>query len=202
MSTEHGEQPETEQAAAEPDDAPRLPPRKLHVLAVVVVLAYAVDLITKVVALATLEGQEPVRVLGGAVYFQVVRNPGAAFSMATGLTWVLTIIATAVVITICWIARKLRSSGWAVGLGLILAGALGNLTDRFFRAPGPLQGHVVDFVSVFAPNGEAFPIFNAADSSITIGGALVVLLSLLGKDYDGRSTRSRRAKDGREASSG
>jgi signal peptidase II len=70
----------------------------------------------------------------------------------------------------------------------VLAGALGNLVDRIFRAPGVLQGHVVDFVSVFAPNGRFWPVFNVADSAIVVGGALIVVLSLLGRDYDGTRT--------------
>ncbi len=166
-----------------------LPPRRGLLLALVAAVVLAADVITKLVVVATLEGEPPVRVLGGLVYLQLVRNPGAAFSMATGMTWVLTLIAISVVLAIVWIMPKLRSIGWSIGLGLVLAGALGNLTDRIFRAPGPLHGHVVDFVSVFAPNGDAFPVFNVADSAISCGGALIVLLALLGRDYDGRSTR-------------
>ena len=101
-------------------------------------------------------------------------------------------IALAVVVAIIWIMPKLRSVGWAIGLALVLAGALGNLVDRFLREPGPLRGHVVDFLSPFAPNGDAFPVFNIADSSIVCGGALIVLMALLGRDYDGRSTRDRK----------
>jgi signal peptidase II len=75
----------------------------------------------------------------------------------------------------------------------VLAGALGNLVDRIFRAPGPLQGHVIDFISVFAPNGEAWPVFNVADSAIVVGGVLIVLLTLLGREYDGSRSRRRAA---------
>nr|WP_232328169.1 signal peptidase II [Kibdelosporangium sp. MJ126-NF4] len=153
------------------------------------VVFFALDLVTKVVALAQLEGREPVRVLGGLVYLQIVRNPGAAFSIATGMTWVLALVAIGVVVAIIWLLPKLRSGGWAIGLGLVLAGALGNLTDRFFRAPGPLRGHVVDFVSLFGPNGEYWPVFNVADSSIVVGGILIVVLSLLGHEYDGRRSK-------------
>lgn len=152
-------------------------------------MVLVLDVVTKVLAVDTLEGREPVRILGGLVYLQLLRNPGAAFSMATGMTWVLALVAIAVVIAIIWLARKLRSTGWAIGLGLVLAGALGNLVDRIFRAPGPLQGHVVDFVSVFAPNGEVWPVFNVADSSIVVGGILIVLLTLLGHEYDGTNSR-------------
>lgn len=175
---------EENEPAAEP-----VPRRRGLVLVLVAAVVLTADVVTKVAVVAALEGERPVRLLGGAVYLQLVRNPGAAFSMATGMTWVLSLIAISVVIAIIWIMPKLRSLGWAIGLGLVLAGALGNLTDRLFRAPGPLRGHVVDFVSVFAPNGDFFPVFNVADSSIVCGGALIVLLALLGRDYDGRSTR-------------
>jgi signal peptidase II len=176
-------------APAEPDLDQR-PPRRGLLLVLVALVVLAADVIVKIIVVATLQGHEPVRVLGGLVYLQLVRNPGAAFSMATGMTWVLSLIAISVVIAIAWIMPRLRSVGWAIGLGLVLAGALGNLSDRIFRAPGPLRGHVIDFVSVFAPNAEKFPVFNVADSAITVGGALIVLMALLGRDYDGRSTRS------------
>jgi signal peptidase II len=117
-----------------------------------------------------------------------VRNPGAAFSLATGYTWVLTIVAIAVVVVIARVARRLRSPGWAIALGLVLGGALGNLGDRLFRAPGPLQGHVVDMVSVFAPDGRAWPVFNVADSAIVCGGILLVLLALTGRELDGTTS--------------
>ncbi|TCO56650.1 signal peptidase II [Actinocrispum wychmicini] len=168
------------------------PARKALVLVVTAVLLFALDLGTKVLALAQLEGKEPVRVLGGLAYLQIVRNPGAAFSIATGMTWVLALVAVGVVVAIIWILPRLRSTGWALGLGLVLAGALGNLTDRFFRAPGPLRGHVIDFVSLFGPNGEYWPVFNVADSSIVLGGILIVLLSLFGYEYDGRRSKDKK----------
>jgi signal peptidase II len=176
---------------AEPAAAP-LPKRRVGLVFAVAVVIWVIDLVTKNLVAANLEGKEPVRILGGLIYLQVIRNPGAAFSMATGMTWVLALVAAAVVVAIIWLSRRLRSIGWAIGLGLVLAGALGNLTDRIFRAPGPLRGHVVDFISAFAPNGEGFAIFNIADSAICCGGVLIVLLSLLGKDYDGTSTRTRK----------
>ncbi|MEV6643294.1 signal peptidase II [Amycolatopsis sp. NPDC051371] len=169
-----------------------LPKRRVGWVFAVAVVFWAIDLVTKNLVAANLEGKEPLRILGGLIYLQVIRNPGAAFSMATGMTWVLALVALAVVIAIIWLSRRLRSIGWAIGLGLVLAGATGNLTDRIFRAPGGLQGHVVDFISAFAPNGKGFAIFNIADSAICVGGALIVLLSLLGKDYDGTSTKDKK----------
>ena len=169
-------------------------PRRALILLSTAIAVFALDVVTKVLALSALEGKEPTRVLGGLVYLQIVRNPGAAFSIATGMTWVLALVAIGVVVAIIWILPKLRSTGWAVGLGLVLAGALGNLTDRFFRAPGPLRGHVIDFVSLFGPNGEHWPVFNVADSSIVVGGILIVLLSLLGHEYDGRRSKDKKSE--------
>lgn len=146
----------------------------------------ACDVVTKVIAVAQLQGREPLKLLGGSVYLVLFRNPGAAFSMATGLTWLLTLVAIGVVVAIVRLAPRLRSTGWAFGLGLVLGGATGNLVDRLFRAPGPLRGHVVDFVSVFAADGSFFPVFNVADSAIVCGGVLLVLMALTGRDYDGR----------------
>jgi signal peptidase II len=172
-----------------PLDAPGSPPSRprarvllLGGIAAVVLVA---DVLTKVAAVARLEDEGPVRLLGGAVYLVLVRNPGAAFSLATGYTWVLSLVAVAVVVVIARIARRLRSTGWAVALGLVLGGALGNLVDRLFRAPGPLQGHVVDVVSLFAPDGSVWPVFNLADSCIVSGGVLLVLLALTGRELDG-----------------
>jgi signal peptidase II len=168
---------------------------KVGLLSLIAVAVLAADVVTKVVAVAQLENRAPVEILGGLVYLQLVRNPGAAFSLATGYTWVLTIVAIAVVVVIVRVARRLRSTGWAVALGLVLGGALGNLADRLFRAPGPLQGHVVDVVSLFAPDGRVWPVFNLADSSIVSGGVLLVLLALLGRELDGTRTSHKRAAE-------
>ena len=160
-------------------------PRRVLLLAIIAVLVVLADLLSKIAVVANLDPERPVRVLDGAVYLVLVRNAGAAFSVATGMTWLLTIVAAAVVIAIVRMARRLRSVGWAWGLGLVLGGALGNLIDRIFRAPGVLQGHVVDFVSVILPGGYHWPVFNLADSCIVTGGILLVLLAFLGREPDG-----------------
>jgi signal peptidase II len=172
-----------------PDATVVTPPRRVGVLVVVAVLALGLDVLTKYLVVANLEGRPALTVLNGVLYFDVLRNSGAAFSMATGMTWVLSLIAVGVVVAIVFIAPRLRSVGWAIGIGLVLAGALGNLADRIFRAPGPLRGHVVDWISVFRPWAGAFPVFNLADSAICVGGALIVLMALLGRDYDGGVAR-------------
>ena len=171
---------------------------RVRLLATLALTIIALDLATKILVVATLSETTPPadqpRILGGLVYFSLIRNPGAAFSMATGMTWILALIAIGVVVYIIRIAPRLKSTWWAVCLGLVLGGAIGNLIDRIFRSPGFLQGHVVDFVSVFGPNAEYFPVFNVADSAITVGGILLVFTALvLGIDLDGTRTRGKTA---------
>ena len=192
-------EPPTEAAATpEPDPVVRKP-RRVGLLAAIAGTVVILDLLTKIIVVATIDPNQPVKVLGGLIYFSLIRNPGAAFSMATGMTWLLALVAIVVVIVIIRMAPRLRSTPWAISLGLVLGGAIGNLIDRIFRAPGILQGHVVDFVSVFGPNAEYFPVFNVADSAITIGGISLVITALLGIDFDGTSTRKPRGIKGESA---
>jgi len=163
--------------------------KALAVLVAAAPIVLLIDVVTKQLAVSGLEGRESVRLLGGAVYLLLVRNSGAAFSLGTGYTFVFPLITVAVVAWIVWTAHKLRSVPWALALGLVLGGALGNLTDRIFRAPGPFVGHVVDFISVFDANGQGFPVFNAADSALCVGVGLAVLLELTGRRVDGTRTR-------------
>lgn len=178
-----GENPEVTpiEVADEPDVSvePNSPQRLRALLAVAAVLL-ALDLLTKSVVVATIEPGHPIRIIGDVVTLRIVRNAGAAFSMATGMTWLLTIVAIAVAVGVIRIGRTLRSVWWAVGLGMVLGGAVGNLVDRFFRSPAPLRGHVVDFVSV-----GWWPVFNVADSSIVCGAVLLVALTVFGFEPDG-----------------
>lgn len=162
------------------EPAEDLPPLRLRTLLTLAVVLFALDLLTKCIVVATITPGEPIPIIGDFARFALVRNPGAAFSMATGMTWLLTLVALGVVIGVIRIGRKLRSLWWAIGLGMVLGGAVGNLADRLFRAPGPLQGHVVDFIAV-----GSFPVFNVADSSIVCGAALLVVATLFGFELDG-----------------
>ncbi|CAL9368702.1 Lipoprotein signal peptidase [Actinosynnema sp. ALI-1.44] len=191
VSTESNAEP-AEPAEAAPVEKP-LPPKRVWLLAAIAPVVFALDLVTKVIAVQQLEGQPPVELFGGLVYLSFLRNSGAAFGMAEGYTVILALIACCVVGFILWIARKLRSVGWAIGLGLVLGGAVGNLADRIFRGPGPLRGHVVDFVSVVEPYGAFFPVFNVADSAICVGGAVIVLMAILQRDYDGTRVEKKSA---------
>ncbi|MGW0179286.1 signal peptidase II [Nocardia sp. NPDC003345] len=173
---------------AAPDEIGAGPRPRLRLLLAIAATLFVLDLLTKVAVVAWIRPGERVSIIGDFVELVLVRNPGAAFSMATGMTWLFTIIAAAVVIGVLRIGRSLRSPLWAVGLGGVLGGALGNLMDRLFRSPGPMQGHVVDFVSV-----GWWPVFNVADSSIVCGAILLVALTLFGYEPDG--TRYRRESD-------
>ncbi|MBY6411336.1 signal peptidase II [Rhodococcus sp. BP-252] len=163
-------------------------PLRTRMLVLIAAVILALDLVTKIAVVRWIEPGNPVEIIGDVVTLRLVRNPGAAFSMATGMTWLLTIVAVCVVIGVIRIGRTLRSPLWALGLGLVLGGALGNLIDRFFRAPGPLQGHVVDFVSV-----GWWPVFNVADSSIVCGAILLVVLSLFGFEPNGTRAHSKKS---------
>ncbi|GAA1980078.1 signal peptidase II [Catenulispora subtropica] len=175
--------------ASEPSDSTPAPrkPRRLPVLIAVAAFALAIDVISKILVVQHLSDRGPIHLPGGFLNLVLIRNSGAAFSIGEGQTWVFTIIAAAVVFVILRVSRNLRSLPWACALGLLLGGALGNLSDRIFREPGLFRGHVVDFLQfpTFPVVHYDFPVFNLADSAIVVGGCLMVLLSFLGMQPDG-----------------
>jgi signal peptidase II len=167
-------------SAGEHSGPPRT--RRVTVLAGVAAFVLAADIATKAVIVAHLRPDQPVHVLGNVLEFWLTRNPGAAFSVGTGETVVFTVIAFGVIVYIARTARKLYSVGWAIALGLLLGGAMGNLGDRIFRAPGLFRGYVVDWIGVVP---RYYPIFNLADSAIVCGGILTVILAMRGFHLDG-----------------
>ncbi|GLY93489.1 signal peptidase II [Actinoplanes sp. NBRC 103695] len=178
----------------EPVAARRSPGRVLLVLGVVAVLAVIIDQVVKEISTNELVEGEPVRVLGGLIYLSLLRNSGAAFSLGSNFTWVFPLVTVAVVTWIGFMARRLRSVPWALALGLVLGGALGNLIDRLFRAPSFMHGHVVDMVSLFGPYAEYFAVFNVADACLSVGVVLAVLLELTGRQRDGTRTPAKANK--------
>jgi signal peptidase II len=174
-----------------------VPPRRPRTRLLLLLAAgiFVTDLVTKVIVVATVEPGEDIRLLGGALYLTQLRNVGAAFSFAEGATVLFSLIAVVVAVVIVRTARRMYSTGWAVSLGLVLGGALGNLIDRIFRDPGFLRGGVVDFLSVFGPDGSVWPVFNVADSAIVCGGILGALLALRGIEFDGTRTKDRSPAD-------
>ena len=148
--------------------------------AAVAVLLYIGDQLSKRAAVEHLTGRDDVHVVGDLLQLHLTRNPGAAFSLGTSFTVALTCLAITATIVVLIVSRKLADRIWAVGLGAILAGITGNLTDRMLRDPEPFRGHVIDFLQL--PN---WPIFNVADVSINVGAGLILLQVFRGIRLDG-----------------
>ena len=160
--------------------------------AVVVLLA---DQLTKIWAVARLEGQPPIEVLGQFLQLVFVRNPGAAFSLGANSTMLISLLALVIVGVLLFRSRNLASVWWAVAMGGMIGGALGNLVDRVFRSPGTFRGHVVDFLAL--PN---WPVFNLADMAVVGSAILMVVLVLFGIEMDG--TRTKPGKSGEPSKTG
>ena len=176
-SAPHTTAPDT---AAPDSSAPRHSRRGPVLMLAVAAVIVAIDQISKVLAVVNLENSRPIELVGETVRLVLLRNPGAAFSMGTEFTMVLSVVATVVVAGLLWFSRRVHSRWWAWGLGLILGGAAGNLVDRYFRAPGILEGHVVDFVSI-----GWWPVFNVADSCLVAGVIVVAVAVFRNIDFDG-----------------
>ncbi len=161
-------------------------PRLTAVALGIAALVLMVDQATKTLAINRLIPNVPVPAVDGWLQWRLVRNPGAAFSLSTGTTWLFTLIAVVVAIVVVRISRRLGSWPWAVGLGLLLGGAMGNLVDRLLRQPGFARGHVVDFIEYLRFPVIDFPVFNIADSSIVVSALLIALLGLREVPLEGR----------------
>ena len=164
--------------------------RHLLVFALVALVGYGLDLGSKELVLRTLDPHTAVPLVGDWFGLFLTFNSGAAFSLGTGYTVVLSCVAIAAAVAVLVTARRIASTGWALGLGFLLAGVLGNLTDRIFRDPSPLRGHVVDFFQF--PN---FPVFNVADICINIAAGFVILQAIRGMRVDGTRDGEPRRKD-------
>jgi signal peptidase II len=155
--------------------------RKFAICLAVACGVLLLDLVSKIAVVAELGPRQRVVWLGGLITLQLVRNPGAAFGVGASYTIIIAAIAVGTIAFILRAARRLRSLGWAIVLGLLLGGATGNLVDRIFRAPGLLRGYVIDWIKL-----PLFPpTFNLADTSITFGAIIAVLLALRGIRIDG-----------------
>jgi signal peptidase II len=134
---------------------------------------WVLDLATKLWAVSTLSDRSNIKVIGEFLQLTLVRNPGAAFSVAEGATVFLTLFGFLVMAVIFYYSTRITSRGWSVVLGLAMGGILGNLVDRIFREPGVFRGHVIDWLQI--PN---WPVFNIADSAIVAAAAISIILSL------------------------
>ncbi|MCQ9164254.1 MULTISPECIES: signal peptidase II [unclassified Arthrobacter] len=177
-----GDTPGTEPATAA---GVRALPRRRGLLAVwlgFAALAYVCDQLTKLWVTSTMVEGQRTTVIPGVLQWYYIRNSGAAFSIGEGFTWFFTLVMAAVAaFIIIFLAKRIGSFWWALGLGLLLGGSLGNLTDRLFRAPSFGMGHVVDFISF-----PHFAIFNMADMGVVGGVIAICLLTLIGVPLGGR----------------
>ncbi|HVV29940.1 MAG TPA: signal peptidase II [Mycobacteriales bacterium] len=182
LTADPDERPEDE--TGRPDEAAGTGARRTWpLLAVVAVVLFAADLATKTWVARDYADQHISTVIPHVLDIRLTRNAGAAFGLGAGATAVFSVVAVAVIVIIVRTASRLRSVGWAVCLGLLLGGAVGNLGDRLFRSPGVLRGRVVDWIHL-----HHWPVFNLADSGIVVGGILAVLLALWGFGLDGSRT--------------
>lgn len=164
----------------------------LLIAALAALVVYGLDQTTKAVVERAMQLGESIPVLGEWVQWLYVLNPGAAFSLGENYTWLFTAIMTVVSVGILVYLPRVRSRAWALGLGLVLGGALGNLTDRLFRWPGFPNGHVVDFIYV-----KHFAVFNIADCGVVVGIGLIALLLFMGRDATDPPARHRKSAAGR-----
>jgi signal peptidase II len=150
--------------------------RRWHLLvAVIAVAGLTADVVTKIIAVAHLEPLNPVRLLDGLLTLRLIRNPGAAFSQGQRFTYVFAIAGIAVLLfVIIKLVPRIGHPAWAVAIGLLCAGVAGNLTDRLFRTPGVLRGHVIDFLEL-----PYWPVFNVADMCITAAAIMIIFLSIV-----------------------
>jgi signal peptidase II len=155
----------------------------LTVMFCVAVIVLTADAISKQQVLTRLPAHPPVRLLHGLLTLDLTFNAGAAFGVGTSYTAIIALIVCGVIVYIIRTARRLRSLAWTIALGLLLGGAMGNLGDRLFRAPGLLRGQVVDWINL-----PHFPwTFNLADASITCAAVMIAVLALRGVRIDGTS---------------
>ena len=147
--------------------------RKWRTLLSVAWFIWILDIATKSWAVEQLAHREPIKIFGTFFQLTLVRNPGAAFSFATGATILLSLFGIIVLLGIFYFAPRITSKGWSIVLGLVMGGILGNLMDRIFREPGFLRGHVIDWLQL-----PHWPIFNIADSAIVIAAILSMVLTV------------------------
>lgn len=165
--------------STDPTTAP-LGRRRVGLFAFVAIAVVVIDQLTKWWAVQQLAGRDPITLVGDLLSLRFVLNPGAALGTAAGYTIVLSVVAIAVTVALVVIAPRLRDVGWAVGLGLFLGGAVGNLIDRLFREPAFLEGHVVDFIDY-----AGFFVGNVADIALTVAAVVIIWRSWRGHRFDG-----------------
>jgi len=151
---------------------PQFSPGKTRTIWLTAWTIWLFDYVTKTWALSNFSS-DPQPVIGTLLQFTLLKNSGAAFSLASGFTLAFSLLAVAVIAIIVKYATRITSRGWLTCAGLLLGGVLGNLTDRIFREPGFFLGHVIDWIQI--PN---WPIFNIADIAISTAALLAFIQTM------------------------
>ncbi len=152
--------------------------RRAALLYSVAAAAYVLDRLSKVLAERHLQGRPPIEIIEGLFQLRFITNPGGAFGLFGGMAWLFVAVSVVVTVAVVWASRDLPSAHAAVGMGLVLGGAVGNLTDRLIRGPG-FSGRVVDFLDF-----TAWPAFNVADAAIVLGAAILLVGAFRGEPAD------------------
>ena len=155
--------------------------RAAFVLFATAAVAYGLDRLTKTWAASALPG-DPIDVIPGVLTIRFTENSGGAFSIGQSAPWFFVAVTSAVVIAILATSFRHTNRLVAASLGLVLGGALGNLTDRAFRGPG-FRGRVVDFIDL-----HVWPVFNLADTAIVVGAILLAVVGFRERDEAPAST--------------
>ncbi len=157
----------------------------LGIFGAVALVTFGLDLATKTLALEHLEAGSSTPLVGELLQLTLVRNPGAAFSAGTSYTLLLSLVAVSATVVVLVLARRLADRLWGFGLGCLLGGVLGNLTDRIFREPGFLRGHVIDFLQL-----PSWPVFNVADICINVAAGVIILQAIRGVSLKGERVQA------------
>jgi signal peptidase II len=142
-------------------------------------VAYALDRVTKLWVEAALAGRAPIEIVPGVLSFNYTTNSGGAFGLGRSAPWVFAGATVLVSVVIVFVSFRLDRRPLALALGLILGGALGNLTDRILNGPG-LSGSVIDFIDL-----QVWPVFNLADASIVVGAIVLAMSSARREEPEG-----------------
>ncbi len=150
-------------------DAPVRSSASKSVAFVLIAVVIVLDQLTKHWSLNALNTGKTIKIFW-TLQLNLVFNSGMAFSQGQGVGRIIGVLAIGVVIGLLMSLRKPMSMMTVIGTGLLIGGACGNILDRMFRGDGWMSGAVVDFIDL-----QWFPVFNVADSAVTIGAGFLIL---------------------------
>lgn len=164
--------------------------RRITVFLLVAAVLIALDQVTKSLALTHLSNGRRVSLVNNQLGLRLLRNPGASLGMGSGATGVISLLAIAACVALCYLVWRTASMRWAVALSFCFAGAFGNLIDRVIYADGFLNGRVVDFIDY------GWSVGNVADIELTVAAVAIVLLVVFDVPFGVRKPEAAACDDG------